>query len=88
MFVSVALTVIAIAMLLFCAGNFVTVLLNRSTFMDKGQMISRYIKPVIGMAASVCLLFNQGGTVAWVFVVTGIIFVIEGILILMDCIKE
>ena len=43
-------------------------------------MISRYIKPVIGMAASVCLIFNQGGTVAWVFVVTGIIFVIEGIL--------
>lgn len=87
MFVSVALTVIAVVMLMFCVWNFITVVSHRDEFAD-AQKVSGYLKPIIGIIASVCLLFHQGGTVAWVFVVVGIIFVIEGVLILADSLRQ
>ncbi|MBQ7836828.1 MAG: DUF308 domain-containing protein [Clostridia bacterium] len=37
-----------------------------------------YIVPLIGLAAGVCLFFNQGGAVAFVFTVTGILLIVRG----------
>lgn len=84
LFVNIALYVIAVLMIVYCLGNLLSSLKTDGYPMSTVQMIRTYAKPIIGLVAGVCLLFNQGGTVAWVFVLTGIIFVIEGILMLSE----
>lgn len=48
------------------------------------EKIFVYAKPVAMVLAGVCLLFNQGGTIAWIFVLSGILLVLEGVLELAD----
>ena len=86
-FVSVALYIIAALMILYCLGNLVTSLKTDGYPMSAVQTIRTYAKPVVGLIAGICLFFNQGGTVAWVFVLTGLIFIIEGVLMLSECKK-
>ena len=38
------------------------------------------VLPLFNIIAGICLLFNQGGTIAWVFIVTGIFLIVEGVL--------
>lgn len=47
-----------------------------------------YLKPVLTVLAGACLLFNQGGTIAWVFTATGILLIAEGILDLVHSAKK
>lgn len=47
-----------------------------------------YAKPVAMVLAGVCLLFNQGGTIAWIFVLAGILLILEGVLELADAFKN
>lgn len=47
-----------------------------------------YIKPTVTVLAGACLLFNQGGAIAWTFVVTGILLIVDGILELVDLLKQ
>ena len=83
-FVSVALYVIAALMIVYCVGNLLVSLKTDGYPMRTVQAIRTYAKPVIGLIAGISLFFNQGGTVSWVFVLTGIIFVVEGILMLSE----
>ncbi len=39
-----------------------------------------YFKPAVTVLAGACLLLNQSGTIAWVFVVSGILLIAEGVL--------
>lgn len=82
---SIALYVIAGLMIVYCIGNLVTSLRTDGYPMSTVQTIRTYAKPIIGLIAGLCLLFNQGGTVSWAFVVAGIIFVVEGIMMLSEC---
>lgn len=84
LFVNVALTVVAVLMILFCGMNLVGNLKNDGYPMSTVQTIKVYSKPIMGLVAGICLLFNQGGTVAWVFVLAGILFVLEGIMMLSE----
>ncbi len=83
-FTSLALYVIAILMIVYCIMNFIMTWQNRWSFITLSQRIHAFLKPVIGIFAGTCLLFNQGGAVSWVFVVAGIVFVIEGVLMLTE----
>lgn len=47
-----------------------------------------YLKPAVIVLLGACLLFNQGGMISGLFVIIGILFVIEGILELIDCYKR
>lgn len=38
----------------------------------------RFVKPVIYIIVAICLFFNQGGALSWVFTVSGIFFIING----------
>ncbi len=42
-----------------------------------------YAVPVFSLIAGCCLLFNQGGTIDWIFVVVGMVLIAEGILALV-----
>ena len=45
--------------------------------------VAFYAAPVLCILISFFLFFNQGGTVEWVFIVTGIFLIAEGILLLL-----
>ena len=87
MFVNLALYILAAAIivmgLLQIANmrNFVPVNL---TTMDK---VLIYLKPIITVLAGACLLFHQGGTIDWIFIVAGVLLIIEGILNLLYAMK-
>lgn len=43
------------------------------------EKLVAYMRPVVMALAGACLLFNKNGTLAWVFVVTGILLVVQGV---------
>lgn len=47
-----------------------------------GERFQEYFRPGLMVAAGVCLLFNQSGTIAWVFIVTGVLLVVNGVMAL------
>ena len=47
-----------------------------------------YARPVVCILIGLLLLFNQGGTIDWVFVVGGILTVIEGGLLLLEALAD
>ena len=85
LFTSVMLYIIAALMIIYCIGNLVASLKTDGYPMSTVQAIRTYAKPIVGLVAGVCLLLNQGGTVSWAFVIAGIIFVTEGIMMLSEC---
>jgi len=84
LFTSVMLYIIAALMIIYCIGNLLTSLKTDGYPMSTVQAIRTYAKPIVGLVAGVCLLLNQGGTVSWAFVIAGIIFVAEGIMMLSE----
>ena len=48
----------------------------------------KFIEPGVMALIAILLLFNQGGTIAWVFIVAGIFLIVEGALALINCIKK
>ncbi len=55
---------------------------------DKCKDTISFITPVVMLVVGLCLFFNQGGTVNWVFIVSGIFFIIYGVLNLLECFKN
>ena len=51
-------------------------------------MVSAYVKPLLLVALGVVLCFNQYGEASWVFVVSGLIAVVEGGLLFAEWIYE
>lgn len=84
LFVNVTLIVIAVLMILGCVMNLLGNLKNDGYQMSAGQALKVYLKPVLGIIAGICLLFNQGGVMNWVFIVTGVLFIIEGAMLLIE----
>lgn len=79
-FVNLALYILAAAIIimgLLQIANINEIVSVNLTVKDKALI---YAKPVITVLAGACLLFNQGGTIAWVFIITGILLIIEGII--------
>lgn len=52
------------------------------------QTVCGYAVPVLCILIGILLLFNQGNTVAWVFVISGICTVVEGGLLLADALLD
>ncbi len=74
----------AVLMIVTCTVNFIMRWRNRRSFITPSQQVHAFLKPVIGIFAGACLLFNQGGTASWVYIVAGLAFVIEGVLMLSE----
>lgn len=74
LFVELALYLIAILLIL----HGITQLVQIGKQKPSGYL--PYAVPVFSLIAGCCLLFNQGGTVDWIFVVAGVILIVEGVL--------
>ena len=94
--ISLAITILGVAVLLSAIMDLVNKLTNMGivkisnihkfspvnlTTKDKVML---YMKPVVTVIAGACLFFNQGGTISWIFFVTGALLVIEGVMELVD----
>ena len=57
---------------------------NKSVCPTLWQTVCEYAVPVVFILIGIFLLFNQGNTVNWVFVLSGAFTIIEGGLLLVD----
>ena len=83
-FVSTALYILAIVLTI--QGIFQIIDTHRlRSAMPKGiRKTFSYLSPAASVLAGICLMFNQRGTISWIFVVSGILLIIEGILSIAD----
>jgi len=79
--VSVSLYIMAVLLIIF-GGYKLYLLIN-----DKVKDALEFVAPALFTIIGLCLLFNQGGTVAWVFVVCGIALIIQGVINLIEYFK-
>ena len=47
------------------------------------SMAMHYVQPIIYILVAICLFFNQGGAISWVFTVSGLFLIIDGIVALI-----
>lgn len=80
-FVNIALYIIAGVLLLLGITQIVSAIRNNSSGAKK---VLSFLVPIGSLAAGICLFFNQGGTVNWVFTVAGILLIVQGILALAN----
>lgn len=74
LFIHLALYLIAIMLLMMGLLQLVQAIRN------KNRNTIALITPVLSVLAGICLLFQQGSSVDWIFVMVGIVLIIEGIL--------
>ena len=55
---------------------------------SKWKTICNYAVPVLFILIGLCLLFNQGNTVNWVFIISGVFTITEGGLLFVTAISE
>ncbi len=51
------------------------------------ERFQEYFKPGLMVVAGACLLFNQSGTIAWAFIATGVLLIVNGIMTLVGANK-
>ena len=81
LFVKIALYILAAILLIHGVMQLLTLITSKRK-RSIGMTILLLITPIFNVVAGICLLFNQGGTIAWVFIVTGIFLIVEGVLAL------
>lgn len=84
LFVNLALYVLAIVIIVMGVMQIVETsryALVGYSFQDKFLL---YLQPVATVLAGLFLLFNRGGAISWMFIVTGLLLVVEGILDLVS----
>lgn len=84
MFVNLAFYILAAVLLLQGISQIVNISKFSPVNLTMKERIIIYFKPAVNVLAGACLLFNQGGTIGWIFWVVGILMVVEGILGLFD----
>ena len=53
-----------------------------------GLTVTLYIAPILNIVLGLLLLFNQSGTVAWIFIVVGVLLIIDGVMLLCDAFSK
>ena len=84
MFVNLAFYILAAVLLLQGISQIVNINKYSPVNLTTKERIIICFKPAITVIAGACLLFNQGGTIAWIFWVVGILLVVEGVLGLIN----
>ncbi|MBQ9485351.1 MAG: DUF308 domain-containing protein [Clostridia bacterium] len=84
--VAVALYVFAAVLLIYGAFKIRTGFSLKAAGFDGKIAALVVVEGIFNVALAILLLFNQGGTVDWIFIVSGIIMIAEGILGLVEVI--
>lgn len=84
MFVDLALYILAAGIILMGLLQISGIHRYSPVNLTAGEKLMVYMRPVVMVLAGACLLFNKNGTLAWVFVVTGILLVVQGVMSLVN----
>lgn len=85
---SAALYIMAALLLIYGLLLLYAAIQNRGLISDKVDKVLSFVQPSVYIFVGICLLFNQGGTIDWVFILSGIFLVIEGIVALVQYLKK
>lgn len=84
MFVDLALYILAAGIILMGLLQISGIHRYSPVNLTAGEKLMVYMRPAVMVLAGACLLFNKNGTLAWVFVVTGILLVVQGVMSLVN----
>lgn len=84
-FLTVALYIMAAVLLICGLLQLIDVIKSLPRVKSMLAKVVGFIQPVVYIGIAVCLFMDQGGTVSWVFILSGIFFIIQGALALIDC---
>ena len=79
LFITLALYILAACLLIAGIGELSGLLKERVKKLNLA-VILRIAQPVIYILVAICLFFNQGGAISWVFTVAGLFLIVDGIL--------
>ena len=83
-FSKIALYLVSALIILYGILQTIVILRARAQDLPKVRKIFAFTKPIGMLVAGVCLVFNADGVVPWVFVFSGVLIVIVGLLLLVD----
>lgn len=86
--VSAVLYIVAALLLVYGVYLLCVRIKERKKSMHTLDIITAYAAPAVCIIIALLLFFNQGGAVAWVFVVSGILLIVEGVLTLIEVCKK
>ena len=88
-FVTVALYIMAAVLLIYGILQVVEfVQRNKKRKLRPSTVLICLAQPIVSIVVAACLLFNQGGTISWVFIIAGIFLIVDGVLALADCLSS
>ena len=79
LFITLALYILAACLLIAGIGELSGLLKERVKKLNLA-VILRIAQPVIYILVAICLFFNQGGAISWVFTVSGLFLIVDGAL--------
>ena len=86
-FVKVALYIMAAVLLIYGILQLIEAIKATGKKSKVLNTVWRLVEPVLTIIIAVCLIFNQGGAVEWLFIVAGVILIIEGMVSLINYLK-
>jgi hypothetical protein len=83
-FVTIALYVIAVILIAYGALLIYNQVKSKVKDDTVVKTLLRYSTPVVCVVAGILLFFNLGGVMSWVFIVAGVLLLIDGALLIAD----
>ena len=86
-FVKIALYILAGVLLVYGVLQLIDAIKALPTLKNTTAKVVEFIQPAVFIVIAVSLLFNQGGTVSFAFILAGIFLIVQGVLSLIDAIS-
>ena len=86
--VSLALYIMAAVLLIYGILLMIEIIKNMKKSDKIANKVLKLVEPVVMIIVAACLLFNQGGAIAWVFILAGILLIVDGALGLVNALRQ
>ena len=87
LFIQIALYLLGAFLLISGASDLYRILKNKITKLTV-SLIARIIQPIIYIIVAICLFFNQGAALSWVFIASGIFLMLDGVVALVGALDK
>ena len=84
--VKVAMIILGVVLIAYGVLQVLEILKEKGNKKSVVEMLLQYAQPAINIVIGICLLF--GNAVDWICIIAGVIFLIQGILALLDFLKK
>lgn len=84
--IDVAIIIMGVVLIAYGVLQVLEILKEKGNNKSVVAMLLQYAQPVINIVIGICLLF--GNAVDWICIIAGVIFLIQGILALLDFLKK